>query len=280
MQDYHAIQMTGSACQGRNCAAASGAMAVYFGTRGHAEMDADDFRHASGVSCIPGKDTPSGGLTIFAVESVCASKGVDIEYGRASSSYYRRWNMTEIRARLGTYYGAVLLGMYSSVPAPWRAHGSTFKGGHSTWVHDYRADLPDSSTHTVQPTFCWHDPLRARPIRVPDSVVLHYTQNDSALRGFAGFVKVPAIPGGVYASPMTDRTRVRYASAAVHSDRTTGAKSTIRVIKPRGKLVEVAMYMDGEPYGTGVNRTKWGALSLLGNEWVHLNRLTYTGGTT
>lgn len=281
MRDYHAIQMTGSACQGYNCAAASGAMAAYFGTRGSAALTADDFRRRSGMSCVPGKDSPSGGLTIAAVESVCGAYGVSIEYGRAASSYYRRWNTTEIRTRLGTFYGAVLLGMYSSVKAPWRAHGSTFQGGHSVWAHDLRDDMGDSHDHVIQETVCWHDPLRARPIRVPWNVVYAYTQTNSQLKGFAGWVKIPTQPGATYASPMLDRTRLRYDKLAVHNARTTGAASTIRIIRDVGNpLVELAMYADGEPYGSGPYRYKWGALSLIGNEWVHLNRLDHVKGPT
>ncbi len=275
MKDYHAIQMTGTACQGRNCAAASGAMAAYFGTRGGMVMTADEFRHRSRVSCIPGVDTPSGGLTVNAVERVLAAVGVPIDYGPGET--LKMWTITEIRERLSTYYGAVLLGMYSSVQEPWRAHGSTFRGGHSVWAHDLRNDLADSHFNIVQSTVCWHDPLRARPIRVPDSVLVRYTQTQSALKGFAGFVRIPAIPGGTYATPMTDRTRIRYDTLAVHSDRTKGAASTLYVLKPHGRLVELAMYAQGESYQRS---REWGALSLIGDEWVHLKRLSNVRGTT
>lgn len=277
MKDYHVQQFDPRVpCSGKNCACASCAMAVYFGTRGNATMDASDVRHASGTSCIPGVDTPSGGITIGDVEKVCAAKGVDIDYGRAASSYYRRWTTTEIRTRLGTFYGAVLLGMYSSVKAPWRADTS-FGGGHSLWAHDYREDSPDSHDKKVQPTVCWHDPLRKRPIRVPFSVVVAYTQTQSALKGFAGFVKIPALPGGHYAQPMLDRTRTAYRSVAVHDARTTGRASTVGVISGKGTLVEVAMYAEGARYK---GSTTWAALSLLGDRWVHTKRLEHVGGPT
>ena len=173
MRDFHVEQFDPrTACSGKNCACASTAMDIYFGTRGGVQMTADDVRRASGQSCIPGVSTPSGGINIPAIERVCASKGIDIEFGRASLSYYRRWNSTEVKARLGTFYGGHLMGMYSSVKAPWRAHGSTFTGGHSVFAHDLREDLADSHYDKVQPTVCWHDPLRARPIRVPVSVVI------------------------------------------------------------------------------------------------------------
>jgi len=278
VNDYHAIQMTGSRCQSFNCAAATGAMDVYFGTRGAVEMTADSFRNASGASCVPGKDTPSGGLSIPAIERTCAKAGVDIEFGRASSSFYRRWNTTELRSRLGTYWFGHILGDYDQVKAPWRAKGSTFGGDHSIGAHDLRNDLPDSHYGVVQETVCWHDPLRARPIRVPFSVLQAFNQKpNSAIRGFAGWVRIPILPGWRYAAPMTDRTRTRYATTAVHDERTTGSASTVRVIRGEGRLLEVAMYAPGESY-KGSNQ--WGAPSLLGNEWVHVKRLDHVGGTT
>lgn len=277
MRDYHAPQMTGSACQGRNCACASGAMAVYFGTRGAAQMTADDFRHASGASCVKGVHSPSGGIFISDVERVCASKGVTIDYGRASSTYYRRWTPTEIKTRLSTYFGGVIQGMYSEVHAPWRAHGSTFQGGHSAFAHDLRDDLPDSHYGVVQATVCWHDPLRPRSIRLPIGVLLAYNQAAGATKGFVGWVKIPAIPGGTYAKPMTDRTRTAYATVAVHRDRTTGRASTVRVIRGKGTLVELAMYADGASYK---GSKTWGALSLIGDEWIHVKRLSNVGGPT
>lgn len=276
MRDYHAEQFTGTACAGRNCAAASGAMAAFFGTRGAAELTADQFRSQSKVSCVPHVDTPTGGLPISAVERVCAAHGVTIDYGRAASTYYRRWNSTEVTARLGSFYGAVLLGMYSSVKAPWRANTS-FTGGHSVWAHDMRDDKPDSHYKKIQRTVCWHDPLRKRPIRVPLSVVIAYTQTTSPIKGFCGWVKIPAIPGGRYANPMLDRTRTDYPTVAVHDARTTGSASTTRIIKPAGTLVEVAMYAEGARYK---GSTTWAALSLLGNEWVHTKRLRSVGGGT
>ena len=188
MRDFHVRQFpeTGkTACDSKNCACASTAMDIYFGTRGAVVMTAAEVRKASGQSCVSGVHTPSGGINIPAIERVCASKGVDIDFGRASVSYYRRWNSTEVKGRLSTYWGGHLMGMYSSVKAPWRVHGSTFTGGHSLFAHDLREDLPDSHYDKVQATVCWHDPLRARPIRVPLSVVIAYTQTSSPLKGFA-----------------------------------------------------------------------------------------------
>jgi hypothetical protein len=274
MKDYHVEQFAEprTSCSSKDCACATTAMGIYFGTRGSAVMTAHDVRHFSGISCVPGVDTPSGGINIPAIERVYAMKGADIDFGN-----YKRWSSAEVKSRLSSIYGGHLMGMYSSVKAPWRAHGSTFQGGHSLWAHDLREDLPDSHDDKVQATVCWHDPLRPRPIRVPLAVVIAYTQTSSALKGYVGWVRIPAVPGGVYAHPMTDRTRTAYPTVAVHQARTTGAASTVRVIRGEGKLVEVAMYAPGAKYK---GSTRWCALSLLGDEWVHEKRLDHVGGPT
>ena len=277
MRDFHAIQMTGSPCQGRNCACATTAMDIYFGTRGAGEMTADQVRQQTHTSCIPGVDTPSGGINIPDIEDVCKAHGVTIDFGRAATTFYRRWTTTELRARLGSYYSGHVLGQYSAIKAPWRAHGSTFMGGHSGGAHDYRVDMPDSHYDKVQPTVCWHDPLRPRPIRIPFSVLVAYNQAAGTTKQFVGWVKIPAIPGGTYAKPMLDRTRTAYPTVAVHNARTTGKGSTTRIIKPKGKLVQLAMYAEGARYK---GSTTWGALSLLGTEWIHVKRLDHVKGST
>jgi hypothetical protein len=276
VKDYHAKQMTGTSCQGRNCAAASAADAIYMGTRGRDVLTADDVRRESRVSCIPGRDTASGGLTVNAVESVGKAHGVSIDY-RGGGSGLKVWTADQGKERLGTYYGGILLGMYRNVAPPWRAHGSTFGGGHSLFVHDYREDMADTSQKVIQPTVCWHDPLRPRSIRVPWRVVTGFWQSGTEIKGLAGWARIPAIGGGSYATPMTDRTRVKHSVANVHDKRTTGTASTIATIKPEGKLVEVAMYAKGESYQ---GSKEWGALSLLGDKWVHLKRLDHTRGKT
>lgn len=268
--------MTGSPCQGRNCAAASTAVVAFFGSRGKVELAADDVRRQSGVSCVPGHDTPSGGLTVGAVEAVLHGHGIAIDYGPGNS--LRRWTTADLEQRLGSFDAAIVLGLYSNVDDPWRASGSSFRGGHSVVAHDYREDQADSHFKVIQPTYCWHDPLRPRAIRVPASVVTRYSQAPGELKGYAGFVRIPALSGAQYATPMLDRTRVLYdAGAAVHSTRTTGSGSTLYVLKPRGRLVEIAMYAKGEEYR---GSREWGALSLLGDQWIHLKRLNHVRGST
>lgn len=292
MKDYHVQQFPTAHhayCDGKNCACAVTAMDVFFGSRGGREWTAKDVRDKSGISCVPGVDTPSGGINIPAIERICTIGGVRIDFGRASSSFYRRWTKTELRARLGSFYFGHILGQYSHLPAPWRAHGSTFQGGHSAGAHDLRNDLPDSHEAALakqegrkprkSETVCWHDPLRPRPIRIPFQVLVNYNQAVGTTRGFVGWVKIPLpnIAGVVYANPMLDRTRTRYATTAVHDKRTKGAASTVRIIRGAGELQEIALYATGESYK---GSTKWGATSLLADEWIHSKRLTYVGGET
>ncbi len=276
MIDYHAEQFDPkTACSGFDCACATTAIDIYFGTRGAVVMDHADVRIASHVSCVPRKDTPSGGLDVSAIEDVCKSKGVDIDF-RGRTTSLRRWTSTEVGTRLGTFWSGHLLGMYSSVPQPWRADTS-FRGGHSVFAHDLREDKSDSHFGKVQATVCWHDPLRKRPIRVPWSVVEHYTQADTPFRGFAGWVRIPLPDGWTYAKPMLDRTRTDFPTVAVHRDRTKGEASTTRIIRGVGTLVELAVYAEGESYK---GETTWGCLDLLGREWINLGRLDHVGGAT
>ena len=279
MRDYHAKQLTGSACQGRNCACASGAMGLFFATRGGKQLTADQFRRATGKSCVPGVSTPSGGITINDVERVFRANGVKIDY-RGGTPYLKRWTVSQGQVKLSSAYGAVFLGDYDQLPWPWRA-STTFRGDHSVWVHDYRVDKGDSHYGRIGPTVCWHDPLRGKPIRIPWLAAVKYWQKvGSPVRGFAGFVRIPLPSGASYATPFLDRTRTRNASTNVHSTRTSSASTVTRRITPKGRLVQLSMYAKGEPYGSGPYRYMWGAPSMLGNEWVHLNRLDNVKGST
>jgi hypothetical protein len=179
---YHARQFDGSPvyCDGRNCAAASGAMAVAYATNGAKRPSADDFRRVSGKSCTPGVDSRSGGLTINAVAATCAKYGVSIDYGADPNIALKRWTATELKTRIRGQYGAVLLGDYDQIPAKYDAQPG-FAGDHSVWVHD-------GTSYSV----CWHDPLRSAHIRVPWTVVIAYNQKaGSPVKGLAGFVRIP-----------------------------------------------------------------------------------------
>lgn len=195
MIDYQAIQLTGSKCQGRNCAAASDADAIYFGTGGKVKLTADDVRAQSGKDCIPGSDTPSGGLFISDVIRVAALHGVTIDYGSDSVTFYTRWTPSQAESKLSHHQGGIFLGDYDQVPAPYRQPGSTFTGDHSAWGHDYREDLPAFGGTKPEPTVCWHDPLRKTSIRLPFRILAAYWQKPSnPIHGFAGFVVIPAAP--------------------------------------------------------------------------------------
>lgn len=197
MTDFHAIQLTGSACQGRNCAAASAAMAIAMGTRNAVQLTADQVRHDSHVSCVKGVDTPSGGLFISDVIRVGKMHNVDIDYG---TNDFQRWSPAVLKPKL-TAGGGIILGDYDQIPAPYRAPGSTFQADHSSFAHDWREDVPPYG-HTPHPgdtpipTVDFHDPLRNGPIRLPVSVLLKYWQKPgSPVKGLAGFVKPNSLWG-------------------------------------------------------------------------------------
>ena len=157
--DYFTTQLTGTACAPRNCAAASGAMAL--ADAGGPRLTADQFRGQSGSSCVPGAHSASGGLFISDVERVIRANGQDIDYGRDANGSPRRWKPADFTSRLPAE-GAVLLGDYDALWATYRA-SATFLGDHSVYVHDYR---------TVGDNVCWHDPLRRVPIRIPASAAI------------------------------------------------------------------------------------------------------------
>jgi len=153
-------------------------------TAGGPRLTADQFRARSGVSCVPGAHSQSGGLFISDVVRVFAELGEEIDYGPVEGGY-TRWAPPMLAAKLGTVFGAVLLGDYDALPSRYRA-SATFLGDHSTWAHDYRAS---------DGTVCWHDPLRRAPIRIPISAALAYWQKaGSPVRGLAGWVRIAIAP--------------------------------------------------------------------------------------
>lgn len=184
MVEYHVRQFDGgpTICDGRNCACASGAMAVAFGSGGKHTPTSDEFRQRSGQSCIPGVHSPSGGLFISDVERTAATYGVEIDYGPG----FYRWTATQQKTRLKMYQGMVCLGDYDQIPS-WLDEQPGFNGDHSVFIHDYR--ISDD-------TVCWHDPLGDRGRRVKWDVVVAYNHKpNSPVRGLAGFIKLPlALP--------------------------------------------------------------------------------------
>lgn len=278
VKEYHAEQLDGTVCGTRNCAAATGADDVYYGTRGHQQLTAHQFRSRSGVSCIKGKDTTSGGLAIRHIIDTAAAFGVKVDFGEG----VRRWTKTEVKTRLMLNYGGHFLGDYDQVPWPWRDHGSTFEGDHSAWAHDYREDVKDSHYDIVQPTVCWHDPLRDNPIRIPFSVLLDYNQKDgSVTKGRVGWVIIPTIPGGQFIAP--DRSRTAFHDVALHDDQTKGPASVVEHIIGKGTLVELKMRTKGDYYkapGKKVGSKWWYSPSMNGSLWIAEQRLDHVGGAT
>jgi hypothetical protein len=180
MTEYFVKQFDGgsTACDGRNCACASGATAVAFGSGGIHTPSADQFRTKSGKSCVPGVDTNSGGLTIQAVEATAKLYGIDIDYGEVEGGV-TRWTFATIKSRITKGEGAVLLGDYDQIPAEIDEQPG-FNGDHSVFIHDGNAT-----------DVCWHDPLGDKPRRVKWSVAEKYNQKPgSPTQGLAGFVQI------------------------------------------------------------------------------------------
>lgn len=228
--DYHVPQFDGDGgyCDSKNCAAASGAVAVHGGTGGRVRMSADTFRGQANVSCVPGVSTPSGGLRFSDVSRVAALHGVTIDYGWVDGKGYTRWAPATLALRCSQDWGAILPGDYDQLHEPYRAPGSTFMGDHSVRVHRFRGS---------DGTYCWHDPLRKTGIRVPASVVNAFWQKEtSTLRGIVGFYHEPA-----KATPPSDPTGVdemiRYATITETGNRMTLRDGQRLYDSPGGKVV-------------------------------------------
>lgn len=186
MSDVHVKQFTGSACASRNCAAASGAMAVAFA--GGPQFSADQFRTFSGISCTPGVDTVSGGLRSVDVWRVARSFDVDINYGGVNGAV-TDWPATALEFRLRNGQGAIVLGDAKDAPT----NPSTNVVYHSAWVHGFRV----TSTGTKQTH--WHDPRNTGASWQSIAGVIRYWQGmDHGLR-FAGFV----VPNQIQSPPDT-----------------------------------------------------------------------------
>lgn len=184
MTEYHVKQFDGGdrTCDGRNCACATGAMDIAYGTGGDPFLSADEVRDQSGVSCIPGAHSPSGGLYISDIERVCRKNGVAIDFGRVGNAGQpRRWTWTETLARLNAGMWMHVLGDYDQLGEFSAQPG--FKGDHSSGSHK-RPGQRAGTSH-------FHDPLRSKPIDLPDDVLRRYSQKPGAeIRGLAGWVTI------------------------------------------------------------------------------------------
>lgn len=161
-------------------------MDIAYGSRGDPLLTADQVRTQSGVSCVPGVHSPSGGLFISDIERVCYANDVTIDFGRnVNGGQPKRWTWNEGLAKLQDGLWMHVLGDYDQL-GTWSAQPS-FKGDHSSGVH--------IRTNQKALTCCFHDPLRAKPINLPLSVLLDYWQKPgSVVRGYAGWVHIKEEP--------------------------------------------------------------------------------------
>lgn len=249
MIELHVRQFDGgdTRCDGRNCAAASAAMAIWHGSAGKVRLTADQVRAQSGRSCVPGVHTRSGGLAIGDVVRVAQANGVAIDYGEIEGGY-TRWSPPTAQARLSSGFGGIFLGDYDQVPAPFRQPGSTFNGDHSLYGHDYREDLPAYGRSRPEPTVCWHDTLRQARIRVPMGVLIAYWQKpDSPVRGFAGWVREAWLPDtSTEEEPMSI-----YARREIGGTFTIPAGKLVRFLRPTATGWEVAKTRSSTPTVSG-----------------------------
>jgi hypothetical protein len=186
--EYHVRQFDGPphTCDGKNCACATGAMDIAYGTAGDPLLTADQVRTQSGVSCVPGAHSPSGGLFVSDIERVCRENGVSIDFGRdPGHPQPRRWSWLEGVQRLEAGMWMHVLGDYDQM-GPYSAQPG-FKGDHSSGVHIPAGQKAD--------TCCFHDPLRGKPIDLPMARLnLYWQKPGAAIRGLAGWVHIKEEP--------------------------------------------------------------------------------------
>lgn len=234
MTDYFATQLTGSRCQGRNCACASCAMAIAYGTNYAVRISADRVRTESGDSCVPGVHSASGGLYVSDVIRVARKHGVYLNYNLDANDAARAWPSGELVRRCGALHeGAIVLGHYGSLPSSLRV--GSFTGDHSCFAHDYR---------TSDDTFCFHDPLRRAPIRLKRKYLIAYWFG-GRLKGLAGFVAH---------KPVT----YRYTTARVYlrtGPRTSAAR--IELMPSGAKLAVLAKVAGGTYSAGGASHSTW-----------------------
>lgn len=145
-------------------------MAVAFG--GGDQMTSRQFRAESGISCVAGVDTVSGGLRIFDVQRVAQAHGVAINYGGMQS-----WPASALAYRLGIGQGAIVLGDCQEAPIS----PSLNVVYHSAFVHGLRVSDGVQQTH-------WHDPRLGIAYWVSVAKVITYWEGMDHGYRYAGFV--------------------------------------------------------------------------------------------
>lgn len=246
--DFHVKQFDGDGgyCDSKNCAAATAAVDIHAATG--IRLTADQVRAESHVSCVPGVDTPSGGLRIGDVERVVAAHGGNIDFGWVEGVGYTRWAPSTLALRCEQGGGAHLLIDYGYLRTPWRAEGSSFTGDHSTYAHDYDRGSA---------TYCWHDPLRPHGIRIPAAeLVRTWWPSGGLLRGYAGMVRERA--AAVIPETGAIDVAIRYSpTITAPTSRMKLAKGQRLYESPGGKPV-TRMSVAGAPPHLGLTRSPGG----------------------
>lgn len=177
LAERHVKQFDGTRCASFNCAAASAAMAIYWGTNGRVALTASQVRTKSEISCTPGADTRSGGLRAIDVQRVAAAYGVTVDYG---GNGLINWPAGELYNRLASNHAAIVLGDANRLPVN-PTSGVVY---HSIFGHALRVGSQGRETHM-------HDPRNTSGIWVPLSALDRYQLGMEGVR-FSGFVALPA----------------------------------------------------------------------------------------
>jgi hypothetical protein len=147
-----------------------------YATNGRIQLSAANVRTESGISCIAGTDTRSGGLRAVDVQRVAAAHGVTIDYGPGGLA---NWPSDELYRRLSSNHAAIVLGDAQDAPVN-PTFGVVY---HSALVHGLRAGVQGRETH-------WHDPRLSQGYWVQLGAVDKYQTSMEGVR-FAGFVALP-----------------------------------------------------------------------------------------
>lgn len=263
--DFHVKQFDGDggSCDSKNCAAATAAVDIFRATG--IRLTADQVRAESGVSCVPGRDTPSGGLRIGDVERVVAKHGGNIDFGWVDGVGYTRWAPSTLALRAAEGWGAHLLIDYGYLRWPWRADTS-FTGDHSTYAHDY---------HASDATYCWHDPLRPTGIRIPAAELIRaWWPSGGPLRGYAGMVR-ERVPVAI--SEGGSNVAIRYAAISETGNRLALTKGQALYDKPGGKAVTHLSTSRSVPHvgmAGSAGGKAWRAV-VVGTSWSYADRKTH-----
>lgn len=173
MSEFHASQfIPNTRCSPFDCACGSCGMSVAFA--GGPQLTHDQVRTESGVSCVPGIDTISGGLRIADVERVAKAHGVFVDYGRKADGTYTSWTRDALRQRLVAGHGAILLGDCQDAPV----NPTVGVVLHSAFVHGLDAN---GRTH-------WHDPRLSQAYWITLADVITYWESFNGSVRYAGFV--------------------------------------------------------------------------------------------